>query len=251
MQDVRGIDGVRALLAAIPSSFHRSVASDADGTLWATDVGDELFLTVAERRDFRGDARRELRDRARTFLDVVPDDDLDLARALMRRYAAGEIAIGAMCELQAEALGERSEQEYAALLRDVAVRVSIAVRHDVRALLTALADEGWTVHVVSGSLGDAVEACLRRAEIPFHTVAGATLRREGDQVRARLEGEIPLFEAKVRALTATKRWPAGLGLGDGGWDVTFLREVALPVLVHPKPALLDAMREHPRAFVLV
>jgi hypothetical protein len=52
------------------------------------------------------------------------------------------------------------------------------------------------------------------------------------------------------ALTAAGAWPASLGLGDGGWDVTFLRDVHLPVLVHPKPALVEAMRGHPRAVVI-
>lgn len=245
------VDAVRARLSALPSTWHRAVATDADGTLWAIDVGDELFLTLAARHDFRGEARDTLRARARGLLEAVPDDDFELARALMRRYAAGEIAIDVMCELQAEAVGERTESELAALYDDVATRVAAAVRDEVRALLTALVAEAWTVHVVSGSLGDAVAACLTRADIPFHSVAGARLQRDGARVRGRLDGEIPLFDGKVRALAATGRWPAALGLGDGGWDVTFLRDAGVPVLVHPKPALAEALRDHPRAVVLV
>jgi hypothetical protein len=34
-------------------------------------------------------------------------------------------------------------------------------------------------------------------------------------------------------------------MGDGGWDATFLRGCALPLLVHPKASLLDAMKDHP------
>jgi phosphoserine phosphatase len=173
-----------------------------------------------------------------------------MAHALMARYRAGQMSIEAICELEAEALGERTHDEVAAVYARVAERVAASVHDDVRALLRALRARGWSVHVVSGSLGDAVAACMRYAEIPFDTAAGAALVREGGAVRARLAAAVPLFEGKVHALREVGAWPAGLGLGDGGWDVSFLRECALPVLVRPKPTLLDAMAGHPHAVVL-
>lgn len=230
---------------------HRAVATDADGTLWATDVADELFALLGERRDFRGGAREALRARARQHLDAVPDDDHVLAQALLRAYAAGGIAIGPMCELQAESTGERSEAELAALYAEVAERVAPTVRPAVRDLVLRLRGAGWRVHVASGSLGDAVAACMRRAGIPYDVVDGAALRRRGGWVEGALDGEVPLFEGKVRAFTRAGVWPAAVGMGDGGWDVTFLRDAGLPVLVHPKPALREAMAGHPRAVVLV
>lgn len=250
MFPARGVEAIVEALRVTPDGFTRCVATDADGTLWSTDVGDELFVDLGERSDFRGLAGSRLRSRARDILGELPADDLSLAHALMARYRAGEIAIGPMCELQAEALGDRSQRDLSALFDRVAERVALTVRPEVRELLRTLASMGYTVHVVSGSHGDAVERCLVRAGIPFATVAGARLEREGDHVLPSLAGEIPLFDAKVRALSAASAWPASLGLGDGGWDVTFLRDVHLPVLVHPKPALEEAMRGHPRAVVI-
>ncbi len=246
----RSVEAVVASLDALPAGFHRAVATDADGTLWSTDVGDELFTDLAERHDFRGSARDGLRERARAWLDPDALDDLALAHALMAFYRAGTISIGDICALQAEAVGERSEDDLAQLYARVAARVAATVRPEVRALLQTLTARGFTVHVVSGSLGDAVAACMRAAELPHTTVAGATLARDGAWVQGRCVGEIPLFEGKVRALSAAGAWPAALGLGDGGWDVTFLRDVFAPVLVHPKPALLDAMAGHTRAVVI-
>ncbi len=237
-------------LTAVPDGYCATVATDADGTLWSTDVGDELFIALGERGDFRGRARRVLVERARLYLEAVPGDDLALARALIERYRAGAIGIAEMCELEAEAVGERSEEDLGALYDLVAERVAATVRPEVRALLAALRARGFGVHVVSGSLGDAVARCLARAGIACDTVAGAALAREGERVLPTLAGEVPLFEGKVRALSAAGAWPASLGLGDGGWDVTFLREVFLPVLVHPKAALVEAMRGHPRAVVI-
>jgi phosphoserine phosphatase len=231
--------------------YARAVATDADGTLWATDVADEAMLLLGERRDFRGAAREALRARAARYLDAVPDDDHDLARALLAAHAAGAIPIAAMCALQAEAMGERSESELTALHADVAERVAPTVRGAVRTLVLRLRDAGFAVHVATGSLGDAVAACLRRVGIPYDSVDGATLQRHGTWVAGALAGPVPLFEGKVRAFAAQGAWPAAVGLGDGGWDASFLQEVGLPVLVHPKPALLAAMEGHPRALVMV
>jgi phosphoserine phosphatase len=245
------VEAVVARVTALGDGYHRAVATDADGTLWATDVADELFALLGERRDFRGAARDALRRRAASYLDDVPDDDHALAQALLRANAAGRITVAPMCELQAEATGERSEAELAALYAEVAERVAPTVRVGVRDLILQLRAVGWRVHVASGSLGDAVAVCMRRVGIPFDTVDGAALRRRGDHVEAALDGEIPLFDGKVRAFTRQGVWPAAVGLGDGGWDVTFLRDAGLPVLVHPKPALSEAMAGHPRAVVLV
>jgi len=233
------------------AGYHRAIATDADGTLWATDVADELFALLGARRDFRGAARDVLRTRAARHLDAVPDDDHALAQELLRENAAGRITVAPMCEMQAEATGERSEDELAALYAEVAERVAPTVRTGVRDLILRLRDVGWRVHVASGSLGDAVAVCMRRCGIPFDTVDGAALRRRGSYVEAALDGEIPLFGGKVRAFTTAGVWPAAVGMGDGGWDVTFLQDAGLPVLIHPKPALREAMAGHPRAVVLV
>jgi phosphoserine phosphatase len=106
------------------------------------------------------------------------------------------------------------------------------------------------VHVVTGSLGLAVEATLRHAGIAFDSVSGGVLRVVEGVVGAELERHPPLFEGKVTALREGGCWPAALGLGDGGWDHTFLREVHVPVLVHPQPALEHAMRDVSRAITL-
>lgn len=250
MLPTRGIDAIVEALREAPAGFHRAVATDADGTLWSTDVGDELFLDLGERRDFRGLAGEKLRARAAAVLGEPPDDDHALAQAIMAKYRAGEVSIEAMCELQAEAVGDRTEEDLDALYTRVAERVAATVRPEVRVLLTTLFEQGYAVHVVSGSLGDAVAKCLVRAEIPFTSATGAVLAREGGRVLATCARAAPLFDGKVRALDGLGAWPASLGLGDGGWDVTFLRDVHLPVLVHPKPALLEAMRAHPRAVVI-
>jgi phosphoserine phosphatase len=140
--------------------------------------------------------------------------------------------------------------ELTALIDEVAVQLAPRARPEVRELLRAARAEGFAVHVVTGSLGIAVEATLRWAEIPFDRVAGGVLRVDGDFARATMARTCPLFEGKVDALREGGQWPAAIGLGDGGWDHTFLRQVHVPVLVHPKPALETAMQDVLHAVVL-
>lgn len=232
----------RALAA--PAPFAHAVATDADGTLWASDVGDALFLEVARRDDFRGEGLAILRAQGRRLLgDRAPEAPPALARALYHAYALGRVDVATMCALEALSVGDRDQDEFDTLITEVAASAASTVRHEIVDLLHRARDAGTSVHVVTGSLGVLVEATLRFAGLPFDTISGAVLRRAGTRVTAEIETPAPLFDGKVDALRRTGAWPAALGLGDSVWDQTFLREVYVPVLVYPKPALCDAMRD--------
>ncbi len=239
-----------------PAPFHRSIATDADGTLWAMDVGDALFLTVTERDAFVGMGLEKLRMHAIRWLgsNAVVWPGARIAKALFALYESGEIGIDVMCDLEAETVGDRPAAEFDALLDEVAVRAASVVRSDVRAFMQRAHARGVEIHVVTGSLGALVERCLVRAEIPFDRVSGAALVRDGQgsngHVRAEIAMTSPLFEGKVEALAGGGRWPAAIGMGDGGWDHTFLKACRVPVLIHPKPALIEAMKGVTRSVVV-
>jgi phosphoserine phosphatase len=239
----------KALAVAVdpPTPFHRSIATDADGTLWALDVGDALFLTVANREGFAGEGLAKLRAHASRLLgaEAARESGGTIARLLFAGYERGDIDVRTMCDLEAETVADRDASEFDALVDEVAEQAAAAVRTEVRDFLRVAHARGVAVHVVSGSLGGLVERALARAEIPFDRVTGAVLVRDGGRVQATIERTSPLFEGKVTALAEDGRWPAAVGLGDGGWDHTFLRACCLPVLVHPKPALVEAMKDVP------
>ncbi len=152
------------------------------------------------------------------------------------------MSIERICQIQSEVLGDRTRAELDALLDLVAARVAARIRPAVRVIVEEAARAGVAVHVVTGSLGAAVaQTTLRRAGLAHATISGATLRAEGDRVLPSLAHPIPLHGGKVDALRAVGAWPPALGLGDGGWDATFLGGCAVPLLVHPAPALLHAM----------
>jgi len=229
-------------LVDAPGGFTRAVSTDADGTLWAGDLGDEAFLLATHPDDLRGDARSGFVARAAELLGpryrgIVPDD----ARSLMTAYAEGRLDIAPLCALQAEALGARSTADFADLVGRAADRVVPRIHPDVRVFLREARRHGATLHVVTGSLGVLVAEALRRAEIVYDSVSGGTLCRDTGWVVPRLAAPIPLHGGKVDALRRVGVWPTAVGMGDGHWDSTFLLGVATPVLVRPKAALVAAM----------
>lgn len=238
-------DTARALVRAAKEvgDGHRPViATDADGTLWSGDIGDDLFVEALSHHPMGPTALAALRASAHeVFGDDAPSDLHALALAFIAAYREGRIDIGRICQIQSEALGDRSRAELDALLTLVGGRVAARFRPAVHAVVEEAARAGVPVHVVTGSLGDAVATTLRLAGLTVASVSGAVLRVEGEYVLPALAGPIPLHGAKVDALRAQGAWPPALGMGDGGWDATFLRGCAVPLLVHPSDALLSAM----------
>lgn len=225
-----------------PPTFKRVVATDADGTLWATDVGDLLFQTLCRRGDIRGRARSMLVEGARALLGHEPPRDFGaLGALLMERYAQGDISIKALCDLQAECIADRSREDLDVVIAEVAAEGARLFRPEVRALLAEARRHGFAVHVVSGSLSCVVRATLERAGVRVESVSGGELVERDGWVHPELDGEIPLFEGKSHALERQGARPAALGLGDGGWDAPFLSEAHVPVLVYPTTALVAAM----------
>ena len=240
------VDGARDLVLGAPDGFTRVIATDADGTLWEGDVGDTLFMQVARDRDFRGAGLDALRAAGAHYLTAPPDDPLALAEALMERYAAGHIAVEAMCVLQAVSVADRPLADMELLYARAADAVIDRVRPAVRALMDALSRDGFVVHVVTASLGSLVRVALARAGLSAARVSGGELDAIDGWARPTLAVQIPVFHRKVEALTAAGDWPPALGMGDGGWDAPFLAGSHLPLLIHPKASLVEALSTHPR-----
>jgi phosphoserine phosphatase len=233
---------VRAARAVAPTHV-AAIATDADGTLWEGDIGDDLFVEALANHPIGPLALAGLMEGAReVFGEAAPGDRRELALAFIAAYRAGRVTIERICQIQSEVLGDRRAAELDALLDLVAARVAERIRPAVRVVVEEAAREGVPVHVVTGSLGSAVSATLRRAGLAHASVSGAVLRVEGDRVLPRLAHPIPLHGGKVDALRAVGAWAPALGMGDGGWDATFLGGCAVPLLVHPSDALTDAMR---------
>lgn len=236
----------RALTA--PAAYRKTLATDADGTLWEGDVGDALFLSAARSDRLTPGGLRRLRAHA-NFWGITDSEHASagtLADALFALVHDGTIDVQAQCDLEADVLGDRSIEDLDALCSELGRSFVAAVRPGVRALLNAAKARGLTVCVVSGSLDRVVEATLRAAELPFDHVVGANLAASTDtrQLAARLSRPSPVFDGKTRALEALGLGPPAIALGDSGFDAPLLMAAHAAVLVHPKPALVDATQSH-------
>jgi phosphoserine phosphatase len=242
--ELRVADVLRAL-DATPTGFMRTVATDADGTLWDGDVGDALFRLVVTRGLASDHALARMGALYAARLGEPPKDPIAQVEGLIAGHTAGRVPIEALCALETEASGGRTRVALDALLDEVAEAFASQLRGASMELLVSLRARGYAVHVVSGSLTELVAASLRRAGVTVDRISGARLKYQGDVVLPRLDGPIPLHGAKVDALERAGDWPPALGMGDGGWDATFLRGCAIPLLVHPKDTLREAMKDHP------
>ncbi|MFO0625720.1 MAG: HAD family hydrolase [Polyangiales bacterium] len=233
-------------LREVPPGFARAVATDADGTLWEGDVGDALFRLVVARDALSDASRAALAQRCAAWLGEVPSSTRAPAEARISGHAAGRVDIRDLCDLEAACAGDRPQDAFDELLETVARDHARHMRDESVRLLDALRGAGFAIHVVTGSLGALVRATLRVAGVAVDHVSGGELAVREGAVTSSLVAPIPLHGGKVDALRAAGHWPAAVGMGDGGWDATFLRGCALPLLVHPKPALLAAMKDHPQ-----
>jgi len=229
-----------------PAGFARVLATDADGTLWEGDVGDELFRLMVAREALSEASREALSWSCTAWLGEAPASPTAQAEALIAGHAAGRVDIRDLCDLEAACAGDRPRSEFDALLAEVAQAFARRMRDESVRLLHALRGEGYAVHVVTGSLSALVRATLDAAGVSVDRVSGGELAERDGFVSSRLVAPIPLHGGKVEALRGAGHWPAAVGMGDGGWDATFLQGCALPLLIHPKATLLAAMKEHPR-----
>ncbi|MCO5168387.1 MAG: HAD-IB family phosphatase [Planctomycetes bacterium] len=214
------------------------VATDADGTLWHTDVADRAWHRVVGQRRIRPAAADVIR-RVLARAGLAPTGDVhEEAERLYQAYREGVADDWMLLEAMTACYAGWTEDEVRAFGRDLA-REEVGPRaYETTAdLLRALVDRGHQVAVVSGSPQVLVDEALRTLGLPASLVVGADVEREGDLLTDRLREPVPWEEGKVRALAA-HGVKAPVAFGDTLGDLHLLEAAdALRVLVHPRPAL--------------
>ena len=188
-----------AAVRAVPSGG--CIATDADGTLWAADVGDDVVRCAAEHPLWR-------------HLDV------DLPAYLARVEADYHTAVRDAATLLAQ-VDEGAAR--AALSAYLAPRLGPR-RYLIDALEEAVA-RGARVHVVSASPRVAAEEGLRLLGLTW-PVLGIEAKASGGFVEP-----VPVDEGKPAAWAALGFAPPDLSLGDSKWDAGLLRMARLGLRV--------------------
>lgn len=204
---------VVAPLLEAPAAPGRTVAFDADGTLWRGDVGEELLRELVA---------QDLLPRYRGRRDLYEEYEAKVAADPATGYA-----------FAAEVLEGWEEPALMATCRDFFQRqMAQQLFPFTGPLLQALAAAGYEVWVVSASPAWPVIPGAAWLDVPPDRVIGVQLEVEGGRLTGRSKRPVPCGEGKVALLQARGLRPA-LAVGNGDLDEPMLAYAERALVVAP------------------
>jgi phosphatidylglycerophosphatase C len=223
------------------------VATDADGTLWSGDVGDDLFDAFLEHGRVEAAALEAIRRNARDHGFSDAGTGPDVARRLYAAYREGRFPEPQICELMVWCFAGWTEREVAAFARDVVDGSGIEGRQQVELLrvLDLVRGAGIDVVLVSASPVAVVLEAAARVGFDRNHVVAACPRYEGGVMLADVDHPIPYGAGKVTRLRERigESCPLVAAFGDNVFDVALLASARVPVAVRPKPGLRERAPE--------
>jgi phosphoserine phosphatase len=218
------------------------VATDADGTLWSGDIGDDLFEAFLEHGRVETAAldaiRRNARDHSLSDAGTGPE----VARRLFAAYREGRFPEQRVCELMVWCFAGWTAPEVAAFAREVVDCSDVPARlqGELVKVLERVRAAGIDAILVSASpVAVVLEAGARVGFDHAHVVA-ACPRYENDVMLADVDHPIPYGPGKVTRLReriGTR--PLLAAFGDNAFDVALLASARVRVAVRPKPKLRE------------
>jgi phosphatidylglycerophosphatase C len=219
------------------------VATDGDGTLWAGDVGEDLFHAFLDHGRVDPAAVEALVREARAHGVSDAGTGSDVARGLYAAYLEGRFPEERMCELMTWCFAGWTEAEVGAFARSVVDASELESRLHPEVLTVVARARAAAVHVVlvsASPLAVVLEAGAR-AGFDAHSVVAARATYDGPVMRPDVLRPIPYGTGKVmrlRELIGSGR-PLYAAFGDNAFDVALLASARVAVAVRPKPRLRD------------
>jgi phosphatidylglycerophosphatase C len=223
------------------------VATDADGTLWSGDVGEDLFEAFLEHGRVEPAALEALRRNARDHAMSDAGTGPDVARRIYAAYGERRFPEERACEVMVWCFAGWSEHEVGSFARDVVNRCGLESRlhGELRGVLERVRRAGIEAYLVSASpIAVVLEAGALLGFDETHVVA-ARPRYLGGVMLADVERPIPYGAGKVMRLRERigKDRPILSAFGDNAFDVALLASARVPVAVRPKPRLRERAHE--------
>lgn len=224
------------------------VATDADGTLWDGDVGEDLFHAFLERGVVHEAAAQAMAREARDHGISDAGSPIDVAHRVFAAYAEARFPEKRACELMAWCFAGWTRSDLTDFVRVTVQKLGLAGRMhgEVMGLLARARKAGLEVILVSASPIAIVHAAgSMAADFDEAHIVAARSRWEGDVMLPDVERPIPYAEGKVQRLRekigAGRRLVAAFG--DNGFDVALLAEAGVGVAVRPKARLRERASE--------
>jgi phosphoserine phosphatase len=237
-----------AVVAGLATASPAVIATDADGTLWTGDVGED-WLTALEGGEARVnlDHLRDLTTRAGLGQVSSTSEVVRVARAA---YEDGSLDEVTYFDLVALSFGGVDDRVARAAVRDALVAANLAARlvPETRAVLRGARAAHHRVVVVSASPRLVVEEALSLAGVIVEHVIGI----EPMEGHLRTRTPRPYGAGKASHLDAFRGAAnVHVALGDSGFDAAMLARAATPLAVRPKQSLVAIAAEVPGLRLLV
>jgi phosphatidylglycerophosphatase C len=225
-----------------------TAAFDADGTLWAGDVGFLLFEWAVRHQALRpaaaGPLARALAGAGEASRDLHQD-----AWRLFELYREGRFGERDVCMMMAWCFAGWSAGDLHALARRVLEEAGYPgpVHEGVRSLVDGLRAQRLSIVVVSGSpCWVVVEACRYLGIEPPAIFAMTPCTTPEGRVGTDMVAPITYREGKVQAVRSAcaGRRPL-VAFGDSSGDLPMLEDAHRAVAVTARPAVLEAARIRP------
>lgn len=225
------------------------IVTDADGTLWTGDVGDDTFDALVDQRAVRHEARDALSQEARLAGLSGEGDANAIAARIHEAYRKGTFPEVRCYELMSWTFAGYRVEEAHAFVDEVqrATHLDTRLHAEMSALITWAGTCGVEVWIVSASPSLVVERGARQLEIPAHRIVAAEAEVRGGVVAAGLAAPLPYGASKVTAMErAIGEAEIVAAFGDNAFDFEMLCRAAVPVAVRPKDRLRERRDDLPR-----
>jgi phosphatidylglycerophosphatase C len=223
-----------------------AIVFDADGTLWAGDVGEDVFHFATARGLLREEARAELDRNAKRHSIASAADPNRTALSMFKAYLDGKYPELEICEMMTWCYAGFALEELSELVREalLATKLRERVRRELEPMLEYARTRGIRSTVVSASPSPIVAAAAGLLGFAAADVAASQPKIASGRILPELDGHVPYAKTKcdaARGLFGSSDWLASFG--DNVFDIDMLCAARIGVAVHPKPALLARLPE--------
>jgi len=247
-----GVESILARLAkgvaTLGGPTVAAVATDGDGTLWTSDVGEALFEEILRREMVTDVARDALVAEAReNGMRVEREDAITIVRAMWDGYLHHRFSEERMCAVMTWCMAGHTLAEIETLSTELLegpfdLRMRL-IREAGEVLVWAHAQQ-IPVWLVSASPRHVVERAAvivaDELKVPVPRVLAMTPRVENGVIVPGTVGILPYGEGKAvaleRELVRSDR-KLLCAMGDNAFDAHMLRAAKIPIAIRPKAAL--------------
>lgn len=211
---------IQSLVTSNPSGV---AVFDADGTLWAGDCGETLFLALLEKGWLQGEAT--VSEKLRLYHEKCAADASEAYGWIVQEMAG-------LKATEVELLANEVMVEF----------VALEGFPPMIALAQCLQANGWQSWLVSASSSLVVRAGARAAGLRADRVLGVELEENANVLQRRLT-QVPNLEGKVEAIERAGLRPI-LAAGNSVNDIPMLKMAGeMAISVNPSKALYSMARE--------